>query len=190
MLAHHILGDIANATRPVLLAVWLVEHVVHLQHGQTSMCHHLGAGSLGLTLWSFDLLLCPRICSRRRGYLEVLMLLFHFVQLILQNDVVLGLICKHEGHLRTVHSAALSLQCALVVAALPRGSEAMQEHLKMATVALTCVLSSLSASTREATCIIGVSPLPPAIMPAVTIHHSWTHTVAFRERTSVNMCLQ
>jgi hypothetical protein len=50
----------------------------------------------------------------------------------------------------------------------------MQEQLQMATVALTCVLSSLSASTREATCIIGVSPLPPAIMPAVNPHQMLT----------------
>ena len=45
MLADHILGHIANTALPVLFAVWLVEHVVHLQHMHTSPRDHLDPGS-------------------------------------------------------------------------------------------------------------------------------------------------
>jgi hypothetical protein len=33
--------------------------------------------------------------------LEVAVLAFHLVEIVLQDDVVLALICKHEGHLHT-----------------------------------------------------------------------------------------
>jgi hypothetical protein len=97
--------------------------------------------------------------------LEVLMLAFHLVEVLTQNDVVLTLVGKHEGHLHKVQVIApQSSGCTIP----PK--KGLITQVLMAAITLACVLSSLSDSIREATCIMGVSPLPPAIMPALTVH--------------------
>lgn len=113
-------------------------------------------------------------------HLEVLVLLLHFINLLPQQNVILGHL--HGMHNALSHSTATQVSAALVhIFNRPAlfvekeiqqnssigGTRAMTE-LTLPNTRETSVLSSGLRSISLATCSIGVIPVPPAIcMPAI-----------------------